>query len=84
MGGIGANAAGAAEGTGATTNGAADALPANPTANGDTVRHYLNTRVSGSIIAGLKKIAREQPQDPIRALGEYLIQVADSLEPQRS
>jgi hypothetical protein len=28
--------------------------------NGDTIRRYLNTHVSGPVMAGLKKIGREQ------------------------
>jgi len=35
-------------------------MPTQPTAHGDTIRHYLNTHVSGPVILGLKKIAKEQ------------------------
>jgi len=35
-------------------------MPTRPVVNGDAVRHYLNQTVTGAVLMGLKKIAKEQ------------------------
>ncbi|KAH9909186.1 hypothetical protein F4778DRAFT_217451 [Xylariomycetidae sp. FL2044] len=60
-----------------------DAAPAMPTEappHGDPVRRYLNTKVTGVLLEGMKKIAREQPSNPLQVLGEYLIKHSQELE----
>ncbi|RPA88292.1 hypothetical protein BJ508DRAFT_410146 [Ascobolus immersus RN42] len=38
------------------------------------VREYLNEKVMPHILNGLKVLARERPVDPLKALGEFLIE----------
>ncbi|ODV89944.1 hypothetical protein CANCADRAFT_1675 [Tortispora caseinolytica NRRL Y-17796] len=45
----------------------------NPAAGGAPVRRYLNAKVTPVLLEGMRKIAREQPENPLRSLGEYLI-----------
>ncbi|CDO94253.1 unnamed protein product [Kluyveromyces dobzhanskii CBS 2104] len=40
---------------------------------GSTTRRYLNEHVTKHLLEGMKLIAREQPQDPLRVLGEFLL-----------
>nr|6BX3_M Chain M, COMPASS component SDC1 [Saccharomyces cerevisiae S288C]6BX3_N Chain N, COMPASS component SDC1 [Saccharomyces cerevisiae S288C] len=37
-------------------------------------RKYLNTNVTPHLLAGMRLIAVQQPEDPLRVLGEYLIE----------
>ncbi|KAI1107837.1 hypothetical protein F4804DRAFT_296082 [Jackrogersella minutella] len=48
--------------------------------HGAPVRQYLNSKVTGPLLDGMKIIAKEQPQEPLRVLGEYLIQRSKDLE----
>ncbi|KAL1954506.1 hypothetical protein VTO42DRAFT_1117 [Malbranchea cinnamomea] len=41
---------------------------------GAPVRTYLNEKVVPYLLEGMKALAKDQPQDPLRVLGEYLIQ----------
>ncbi|KAI5862101.1 hypothetical protein GGS23DRAFT_610745 [Durotheca rogersii] len=56
------------------------ALPAAAAPHGAPVRQYLNARVVGPLLEGMKQVAREQPKDPLRVLGEYLLQRSKELE----
>lgn len=47
---------------------------------GSQVRKYLNAHVSPYLIKGMKQIATEQPQDPLKVLGEYLIEQSNKLK----
>jgi len=49
------------------------ALPSMPTPNGAPTRRYLNEKVTGVLLEGMKELARNQPEDPLRVLGEFLI-----------
>ncbi|KAG6031386.1 hypothetical protein E4U41_007588 [Claviceps citrina] len=55
-------------------------MPSEAPAHGDPTRQYLNTRVTGVLLQGMKQLAKDQPQDPLRCLGEYLIQKSKELE----
>ncbi|ROT39760.1 hypothetical protein SODALDRAFT_377682 [Sodiomyces alkalinus F11] len=55
-------------------------VPDNAALHGDPVRRYLNTKVTGVLLEGMKQIAKEQPKDPLRKLGEFLIQRSKELE----
>ncbi|KAK6206586.1 COMPASS (complex proteins associated with Set1p) component [Pestalotiopsis sp. IQ-011] len=48
--------------------------------HGAPVRQYLNTKVTGAVLEGMKIVAKEQPKDPLRVLGEFLLQRSKELE----
>ncbi|KAI0842172.1 hypothetical protein F5Y06DRAFT_259178 [Hypoxylon sp. FL0890] len=55
-------------------------MPSEAPPHGAPVRQYLNSKVTGPLLDGMKMIAKEQPKDPLRVLGEYLIQRSKELE----
>ncbi|KAK3495646.1 hypothetical protein B0T13DRAFT_301810 [Neurospora crassa] len=55
-------------------------MPTEPTLHGAPVRQYLNTKVTGHLLEGMKMLAKEQPKDPLRALGEFLLQRSKQYE----
>ncbi|KAH6854632.1 hypothetical protein B0I37DRAFT_362596 [Chaetomium sp. MPI-CAGE-AT-0009] len=63
-----------------TTAMAGFAMPAEAAAHGAPVRQYLNSRVTGVLLEGMKIVARDQPKDPLRVLGEFLLQRSKELE----
>lgn len=44
---------------------------------GSQTRRYLNANVTPFLLAGMRIIATEQPEDPLRRLGEYLIEQSE-------
>ncbi|KAI9897469.1 hypothetical protein N3K66_007325 [Trichothecium roseum] len=50
------------------------AIPTEAAPHGDATRRYLNTKVTGPLLDGMKQLAKDKPNDPLRVLGEYLIQ----------
>ncbi|KAI9698153.1 MAG: hypothetical protein M1836_004155 [Candelina mexicana] len=72
-----------------TTNGIAEVpkaepevipIPTKPVPHGAPARRYLNEKVTGVLLEGMKKLAKEQPKDPLRVLGEHLLQRSKELE----
>ncbi|MCJ1409528.1 COMPASS (complex proteins associated with Set1p) component [Ptychographa xylographoides] len=70
-----------------TTNGTATAvtpapapMPSKAAPHGAPARRYLNEKVTGVLLEGMKRLAAEQPEDPLRVLGEYLIQRSKDME----
>ncbi|KAI6093890.1 hypothetical protein F4821DRAFT_221672 [Hypoxylon rubiginosum] len=55
-------------------------MPAEAPPHGAPVRQYLNSTVTGPLLDGMKMIAKDRPKDPVRALGEFLIQRSKELE----
>ncbi|KAI2629655.1 hypothetical protein GGR54DRAFT_635838 [Hypoxylon sp. NC1633] len=55
-------------------------MPAEAPPHGAGVRQYLNAKVVGPLLDGMKMIGQEQPRDPLRVLGEYLIQRSKEIE----
>ncbi|KAM3426379.1 hypothetical protein MY4824_009999 [Beauveria thailandica] len=55
-------------------------IPSEAVPHGDSTRRYLNTKVTGALLEGMKMLAKEQPDDPLRVLGEYLIQRAKEID----
>ncbi|KAJ3490954.1 hypothetical protein NLG97_g5680 [Lecanicillium saksenae] len=55
-------------------------IPSEVATHGDSTRRYLNTKVTGALLEGMKMLAKEQPDDPLRVLGEYLIQKSKEIE----
>lgn len=44
------------------------------TVGGCTTRKYLNETVTPVLLSGMKMIAVRKPEDPLKVLGEYLIE----------
>ncbi|KAI9804001.1 MAG: hypothetical protein M1833_000282 [Piccolia ochrophora] len=59
---------------------AAPSLPPHSVEHGAPFRRYLNSRVTPSLLAGMKQLGLEQPNDPLRFLGEFLLQKSKELE----
>lgn len=55
-------------------------FPKTAAPNGAPARRYINERITPHLLDGLKIIAKEQPDDPLRILGEYLLQKSRELE----
>ncbi|KAH7328848.1 hypothetical protein B0I35DRAFT_404151 [Stachybotrys elegans] len=55
-------------------------MPSEAPPHGDATRQYLNTKVTGVLLEGMKQLAKDQPNDPLRVLGEYLLQKSRELE----
>ncbi|OQE26133.1 hypothetical protein PENFLA_c007G05191 [Penicillium flavigenum] len=47
---------------------------------GAPARVYLNEKVVPYLLDGMKSVAREQPADPLRVLGEFLLQKSNEVE----
>ncbi|KAM3067667.1 COMPASS (complex proteins associated with Set1p) component [Clarireedia jacksonii] len=56
------------------------ALPSEASVHGGSARSYLNGKVTGVLLEGMKVLARDQPKDPLRVLGEYLLAKSKELE----
>ncbi|KAI0889876.1 uncharacterized protein GGS22DRAFT_149362 [Annulohypoxylon maeteangense] len=55
-------------------------MPAEAPPHGAPARQYLNALVTGPLLDGMKMLVREKPKDPLRALGEFLIQRSKETE----
>ncbi|KAK0392775.1 hypothetical protein NLU13_2270 [Sarocladium strictum] len=55
-------------------------MPAEAAPHGDPTRRYLNTKVTGVLLEGMKQLAKDKPNDPLRVLGEFLLQKSRELE----
>ncbi|KAK8049456.1 hypothetical protein PG994_011186 [Apiospora phragmitis] len=55
-------------------------MPAEAPPHGAPVRQYLNSKVTGALLEGMKQVAKEQPKDPLRVLGEFLLQRSKEVE----
>ncbi|RDL34503.1 Uncharacterized protein BP5553_07631 [Venustampulla echinocandica] len=58
----------------------APTIPKEAPPHGAPTRQYLNSKVTGVLLDGMKHVAKEQPKDPLRVLGEYLLQKSRELE----
>ncbi|KAJ5796757.1 uncharacterized protein N7518_005297 [Penicillium psychrosexuale] len=47
---------------------------------GAPARVYLNEKVVPYLLDGMKSVAREQPANPLRVLGEFLLQKSNEVE----
>ncbi|KFX88957.1 hypothetical protein V495_05678 [Pseudogymnoascus sp. VKM F-4514 (FW-929)] len=56
------------------------AMPAHAPPHGAPARQYLNAKVTATLLEGMKQLAKEQPSDPLRVLGEFLIQKSKEIE----
>ncbi|KEY63837.1 hypothetical protein S7711_09851 [Stachybotrys chartarum IBT 7711] len=55
-------------------------MPSEAAPHGDATRQYLNTKVTGALLEGMKQLAKNQPTEPLRVLGEFLLQKSKELE----
>ncbi|KAK4103059.1 hypothetical protein N658DRAFT_445417 [Parathielavia hyrcaniae] len=55
-------------------------MPTEATPHGAPVRQYINSKITGVLLEGMKIVAREQPKDPLRVLGEFLLHRSKELE----
>ncbi|KAK2609948.1 hypothetical protein N8I77_003415 [Diaporthe amygdali] len=55
-------------------------MPTEPAAHGAPTRQYLNSKVTYHVMEGMKVVAKEQPADPLRVLGEFLLKRSAELE----
>ncbi|MCJ1427423.1 hypothetical protein MMC29_005326 [Sticta canariensis] len=57
-------------------------MPTKAASHGAPARRYLNEKVTGVLLEGMKRLAAEQyePEDPLRVLGEFLLQKSKDLE----
>lgn len=46
------------------------------TIGGSQTRKYLNKHVTPTLLEGMRLVAKNKPEDPLRYLGEYLIQAS--------
>ncbi|KAK4131718.1 hypothetical protein BT67DRAFT_387194 [Trichocladium antarcticum] len=67
-------------GTTTATTTAGFSMPPEAAAHGAPVRQYINRNITGTLLEGMKIVAREQPKDPLRVLGEFLLQRSRELE----
>ncbi|RMJ25812.1 COMPASS complex subunit Sdc1 [Aspergillus sp. HF37] len=51
-----------------------------PRPGGAPIRTYLNERIVPYLLEGMKTVAKDQPSNPLRMLGEFLIQKSDEIE----
>ncbi|KAK0723997.1 hypothetical protein B0T21DRAFT_293910 [Apiosordaria backusii] len=63
-----------------TTTATASSMPSEAPLHGAPVRQYINSKITGVLLEGMKLVAREQPKDPLRVLGEYLLQRSQEIE----
>ncbi|KAJ5317351.1 hypothetical protein PENANT_c034G07945 [Penicillium antarcticum] len=47
---------------------------------GAPARVYLNEKIVPHLLEGMKSVATEQPVDPLRVLGEFLLQRSNEVE----
>ncbi|KAL7650111.1 COMPASS (complex proteins associated with Set1p) component [Aspergillus niger] len=66
----------------------ADSAAATPSATtqvrpgGAPIRRYMNEKIVPHLLDGMTVVAKEQPPNPLRVLGEYLIQKSNEVEQQ--
>ncbi|KAL4782669.1 hypothetical protein BJX76DRAFT_358724 [Aspergillus varians] len=75
----------AGAGAGAAHTPAADPIASATSANpvrpgGAPARVYMNEKIVPYLLEGMKNVTKEQPANPLRVLGEYLIQKSNEVE----
>ncbi|KAK7731022.1 COMPASS (complex proteins associated with Set1p) component [Cytospora paraplurivora] len=56
------------------------AMPTEAAAHGAPTRQYLNAKVTYHVMEAMKIVAKERPADPLRVLGEFLLQRSKEVE----
>lgn len=63
----------------ATTTNVTTSIPQGR-AGGAPARVYMNERIVPYLLEGMKAVAKDQPSNPLRVLGEFLIQKSNEVE----
>ncbi|KAL4992782.1 hypothetical protein BDW68DRAFT_148827 [Aspergillus falconensis] len=71
-------------GAGATHPPAADSISATVRPGGAPARVYMNEKIVPYLLEGMKTVTKEQPANPLRVLGEFLIQKSNEVEASQS
>lgn len=58
--------------------------PVHEVVGGSSVRQYLNKNLTEHLLEGLRKVAKDKPQDPLTELGQFLLQRAAQLKKEES
>ncbi|EGW32207.1 uncharacterized protein SPAPADRAFT_61290 [Spathaspora passalidarum NRRL Y-27907] len=53
--------------------------PMHEIVGGSSVRRYLNEHLTKHLLEGLKEVSQAKPEDPLRYLGEFLINRSEEL-----
>ncbi|KAJ9192330.1 hypothetical protein DTO027B5_3564 [Paecilomyces variotii] len=64
----------------ASSSTAANAGTPQVRAGGAPVRVFMNEKIAPYLLEGMKVVVRDQPPDPLRVLGEFLIQKSKEVE----
>lgn len=54
-------------------------LPVHEVVGGSSVRQYLNKHLTQHILEGLRAVSNNKPEDPLRWLGEFLIERSNQI-----
>lgn len=54
--------------------------PMHEIVGGSSIRQYLNKHLTEHILEGLRQVGKEKPSDPLRVLGEFLIERSKEIE----
>ncbi|CBF71230.1 DPY30/SDC1 family protein [Aspergillus nidulans FGSC A4] len=67
-------------GTGSAHTAAADPIASTVRPGGAPARVYMNEKIVPYLLEGMKTVTKEQPANPLRVLGEFLIQKSNEVE----
>ncbi|KAL4760818.1 DPY30/SDC1 family protein [Aspergillus foveolatus] len=71
-------------GTGSAHTAAADPIASPVRPGGAPARVYMNEKIVPYLLEGMKTVTKEQPANPLRVLGEFLIQKSNEVEGSQS
>lgn len=54
-------------------------LPVHEVVGGSSVRQYLNRHLTQHLLEGLRDVSKNKPEDPLKYLGEFLIQRSNQI-----
>lgn len=54
--------------------------PVHEIVGGSSIRQYLNKHLTQHLLEGLKQVGKDKPEDPLLALGKFLIQRSEDLK----
>lgn len=57
----------------------ANELPVHEVVGGSSVRQYLNKHLTQHVLEGLRDVSKDKPEDPLKYLGEFLIQRSNQI-----
>ncbi|SCU88618.1 LAFA_0E13674g1_1 [Lachancea sp. 'fantastica'] len=57
-----------------------DRIDISETIGGSQTRKYLNKHVTPALLRGMRLVAKNQPDDPLKFLGDFLLQESQALK----